>query len=255
MERGAPTALPIQDDRLAVLNQRAARRRHHQIAPPIVLGGGGGNAGRHQLRGTAVQHDRAASCHVLREGCRECAIVRGQDGEPDAVELGVHKDLARAIQRGGIGRQPRQRAQAAFQFVRQPDIILVGEGHGIRLRQPLGDGAEKRVETCRRSQIAGWPRNFNAAPLPGSVGELGHHGPCVVLRAIVTPIKHPILMSLAQQAVQLLAQEGIPVERRQQDRNALVLWTHGHGQSPGVISAVDWRLPARPKHFLLSWPG
>ena len=62
--------------------------------------------------------------------------------------------------------------------------------------------------------------HLDAAALAGALAEVLQDGDGAVAGAVVAPVQHPVVVRLAQQAVELRAQPGGAVVGRQQDRNA-----------------------------------
>ena len=101
------------------------------------------------------------------------------------------------------------------QFLRQPDIVLVGEGE-----EPRPDPASARCSSARKLPVARSRSPFgmqHTASGAGAVGEVGHDARAAVRGAVVAPVEPPVAVGLRGQAGELVRQIPLTVEGGEQD--------------------------------------
>ena len=109
----------------------------------------------------------AAGGDVLREGGAEAWRHADRFGFADGVEGAVDEHLAAAVEGGG--RAGAELGEAAGEFLREPDVVLVGEGDDPC---PVGHGGAEEGHVAVRHALV--PGGVDADGLSG--GEGLHEG-------------------------------------------------------------------------------
>ncbi len=134
--------------------------------------------------------------------------------EADAAQPAIDQHLPRAVHRRHAAPDVTQGGDAARQLLRQPHIVLVGEGGEVGGRQLRRRPAQQRHETAQHAQPS---RRVNDLLAAAAVGERLHGRDGRVARPVVAPQQPPVGIGLGAQARQQVGEVAAAVVGGEQD--------------------------------------
>ena len=207
--------LAVEQTRLEVVDDTGSGRRRDQINPPVMMRDRGLEGGRSSQTekgyGLGIQNHGIARQNVLYQCIakagtllvdhRGFAALQGRIGQIGPARIDSRQFLNAGGTDTGTDTDPGQFGHGTFQFVWQPDIVLISQSNrsrgqiGMRQQRDKIDGAALPA-TCQQANVAFW------MGLPKGCQDF--HG--FISRSVVANPQRPVVMGLVKKGLQLLCQ-------------------------------------------------